>query len=386
MPNTPHPTILVAPLNWGLGHAARCVPLVKALDRMGAKVVLASDGSALQLLKAEFPHLPVFALPSYRIRYQTHSMVWNIARQMPRITYAIRAEQWATERLVREHSIAGIISDNRYGCFSRRAHSVMLTHQTHLRVPNAALQWAANQVLRRALRKFDAIWIPDEANEPNLSGELSHPPLKGFDTHYLGLLSRFGQESTVKSQKSTVKSQRSRVNGQESKAKSQQSTVAVVLSGPEPQRTFLEQILMEQSLALPHKFVFVRGKTHAKEHHYAAENLEVVSYLTSKELNDLMAASQVVVCRAGYSSLMDLAAMGGKKAILIPTPGQTEQEYLAERFARQGIFLSQKQEETDLETALREVEKTTGFLPQQFETDAFEAVLAAWLESLKSQA
>lgn len=337
---------------------------------MGAKVILASDGAALNLLKAEFPHLPAFQLPSYHIRYQTDSMVWNIARQMPRITYAIRAEQWATERLVREQGISGIISDNRYGCFSRQVQSVILTHQINLRVPNAALQWIANQILRRGLRKFDSVWVPDTANEPNLSSELSHPPLKGFDLRYIGLLSRF------------TASQQSKVNSQQPTVKGQQSTVAVVLSGPEPQRTYLERILMEQALTLAPKFVFVKGKTRIKEHHFVAENVEVVSYLTSADLNDLLLNSQVVVCRAGYSSLMDLAALDGKKAILIPTPGQTEQEYLGDLLSRQGIFICQEQKNIDLKAGLIAVERTTGLTTQQFDLEAFEAVIEAWLQKL----
>ncbi len=364
MPNVQQ-TILVAPLNWGLGHAARCVPLIKALEHLGAKVILASDGAALNLLKAEFPHLPAFQLPSYRIRYQTNSMVWNIARQMPRITYAIRAEQWATERLVREHGITGIISDNRYGCFSAGTQNVILTHQIHLRVSNAALQWAANQVLRLALRKFDSIWVPDSATDPNFSGELSHPPLKGFDIKYLGLLSRFSGDQPPGLANATA---------------GKNANVAVVLSGPEPQRTYLEQILLEQALALPHKFVFVKGKTGSKEHHIVSENVEVVSYLTTSDLQQLLWSSQVVVCRAGYSSIMDLAALGRKKAILVPTPGQTEQEYLGEMFTKQGIFLCQKQEEVDLEKGLKAVEETTGlFFPQM---DSFETILSEWLRNL----
>lgn len=358
------PTVLVAPLNWGLGHATRCIPLIKAMERLGVKVIMASDGAALNLLKAEFPHLPAFHLPSYRIRYQTDSMVWNLAKQLPRITYAIRAENWATQRLIHEHGISGIISDNRYGCFSARVQSILLTHQIHLRVSNAALKWVANRVLRLAFRKFDSLWVPDTANEPSLAGELSHPSLKGFNVQYIGLLSRLtatGQQSTVNNQ---------------------QSSVAVVLSGPEPQRTYLEQILLEQALALPQKFVFVKGKTQFQEHHIVAENVEVISYLTSSELNSLLQSSQVVVCRAGYSSLMDLAALGGKKAILIPTPGQTEQEYLGEILSRQNIFICQKQDEVDLEKALIEVEKTTGFTQHKFAMDTFEPVLKAWLDSL----
>lgn len=326
---------------------------------MGAEVMLASDGVALLLLKAEFPHLPAFELPSYRIRYEHANMVRNIAWQLPRITYAIRAEQWATERLVREHKVSGIISDNRYGCFSRHARSVMLTHQLHLRVPNGLLEWTANRVLHLALRKFDAIWVPDVAGEPNLSGELSHGETElPAKIQFIGPLSRMKQG-----------------------AAEPEYDVAVVLSGPEPQRSYLEQRLLEQAILLPQKFIFIQGKTQAKEHHYDADNVEVVSYLTSHDLNEVLLASKVLVCRSGYTSIMDLAALG-KKAILIPTPGQTEQEYLAGLLGRQNTFLVQTQEEIDLETGLKQVAATTGFQPLQPDTDTFLTPLQSWVDSL----
>jgi predicted glycosyltransferase len=350
--------ILVAPLNWGLGHVARCVPLVRALEKMGAQVLLASDGSALHLLRAEFPHLPAFALPSYRIRYQSNSMVWNIARQLPRITYAIRAEQWATERIVQNEGVQGILSDNRYGCFSRRADSVLLTHQLHLRVPNGPLEWAANQVLRVALRKFDQVWVPDVPDDESLSGALSHPPLKGFDVQYIGVLTRL-----------------------QTKSADREYDVAVVLSGPEPQRTFLEQILLEQAMTLPQKFIFVQGKPQTKSHHFVAEHVEVVSYLTSQALDRVLAASGAVVCRAGYTSLMDLAVLG-KKALLVPTPGQTEQEYLAAFLSEKNAFLSQKQENIDLEAGLAQLENTNGMPSERFNPEAFLDTLEAWVRAL----
>jgi predicted glycosyltransferase len=351
--------ILVAPLNWGLGHAARCIPLIAALEEMGTQVILASDGSALRLLKAEFPHLPAFQLPSYGIRYRTSNMVLNIARQLPRILWAIRAEQWATRRLVREHGIHGILSDNRYGCFSRRAHSVMLTHQLRLRLSNGLTEWASNRLLQLALAKFDAVWTPDAPGEANLSGELSHGVNVHPDTRYTGILSRM-----------------------RSSARDAEYDVAVVLSGPEPQRTILEQRLLEQAMALPQKFIFVQGKTRSRQHYYAADHIEVVSYLTSADLNDVLVSSEVVVCRSGYSSIMDLAALG-KKALLIPTPGQTEQEYLAANFDRQNIFLAQSQEQLDLEKGLRALTGTTGISPADFPADAFRPVLEEWVEALR---
>lgn len=329
---------------------------MRALEKRGAEVLLASDGVALQLLRAEFPHLPSFVLPSYRIRYRTANMVWNIGRQLPRLLYAIRAEQWATERLVREQGIQGIISDNRYGCFARPVPAVMLTHQLRLRVPGRLLHWTVDRVLRRALRNFDAVWVPDLAGEPNLAGELAHTDLRIHpDIRFIGPLTRM-----------------------EHFRRETEYDVAVVLSGPEPQRSLLEQRLLEQALSLPQKFIFVQGKTKSRKHYYAADNVEVVSYLTSGELNDVLLASDVLVCRSGYSSIMDLAALG-KKAILIPTPGQTEQEYLGELFSRKGVFLMQKQTEIDLKKGLAEVTATTGFMPGQFAAYSLDPVLDAWL-------
>lgn len=350
--------ILIAPLNWGLGHAARCIPVISALESLGAQVLLASDGSAFQLLKAEFPHLPLFELPSYRIRYKSPNMIRNIGLQLPRILWAVRAERWATERLVRAHGIKGIISDNRYGCFSRRADSVMLTHQLHLRVPNAFLQWAANRVLRSALAKFDQVWVPDASDSPNLSGALSHGDPAHPRTCYTGILSRM----------QAARSER-------------EYDVAVVLSGPEPQRSYLEHLLLEQALALPLRFIFVQGKPQQKQHYFASENVEVVSFLTARELNQVLASSDVLVCRSGYSSIMDLAALG-KKALVIPTPGQTEQEYLAGQFDTQGIFGVQKQENLDLEAGLENLQHTSGLPRDQYATDAFLPHLERWLQNL----
>jgi UDP-N-acetylglucosamine transferase subunit ALG13 len=327
---------------------------------LGAEVLIASDGAALQLLRAEFPDAPSFVLPSYRIRYRTANMVWNIAQQMPRILYAIRAEKWAVKRLVREQGIHGIISDNRYGCFSPQVNNVMLTHQLHLRVPKRPLEWAANAMLRRVLAKFDIVWVPDFDGEPNLAGELAHG---GSSVHrnveFIGPLTRmrhFERENEY--------------------------DVAVVLSGPEPQRTILEQRLMEQALVLPQKFIFIQGKMKSKKHYYAADNVEVVSYLTSKDLNDVLLASDLMVCRSGYSSIMDLAALG-KKAILIPTPGQTEQEYLADFFAKRNSFWVQLQEKINLEKGLEDVQSTTGLGSEARPNDQLlDNPLRKWLDAL----
>ncbi|MBK9337010.1 MAG: glycosyltransferase [Lewinellaceae bacterium] len=347
--------ILVAPLNWGLGHATRCIPLIQELERMGAEVFLASDGVALHLLQAEFPHLPVFELPSYGIRYASSNMVWNIGKQLPRILWAMRSEHRETIRLVHKHGIQGIISDNRYGCYHTQANSILLTHQLHLRVPG--LSGLVNRLLHLAFANFNAIWVPDIAEAPGLSGDLSHGgAISHKDVRYIGILTRM-----------------------QAYEHDPEYDVAVVLSGPEPQRTILEQRLLEQAMFMPHKFIFVQGKTQAKAHHYISDNVEIVSFLTSRDLNDVLMASKVLISRSGYSSIMDLAGLG-KKAVLIPTPGQTEQEYLADFFARQNLFVAQRQDALDLDAGIRQLSRTSGLRQGTFPADAFVSALQVWLE------
>lgn len=347
-----HPgKILITALNWGLGHATRCIPLIRALEQQGYEVVLASDGVAMYLLRAEFPHLPVLELPSYRIQYESHNMVRNIARQLPRILWAIRAEHRVTARLVREYGITHVISDNRYGCRNAATHNILLTHQLHLKVNNGLLQWCANTLLEWVIRRFDAIWVPDAPAPRDLAGTLAHPPLEHPPVRYIGLLSRMKPG-----------------------AADLDYDVAIVLSGPEPQRTILEQRLTEQAIALSYKFIIVQGNPRQKYHHFVSDNVELVSFLTSEELNEVLLRSRVIVCRSGYSSLMDLAVLG-KKAVLIPTPGQTEQEYLAQKLSEQGCFLVQHQDSIDLELALKAVENTTGLRLEPPTPEDFTALL-----------
>jgi predicted glycosyltransferase len=352
--------VLVAPLNWGLGHVSRCVPVIQALDNSGAEVFLASDGVAMGLLQAEFPHLPCLTLPSYGIRYFSSNMVLNIARQMPRILYAAVAEHRVTDRIVRKYGIGGIISDNRYGCFHRRTRNVLITHQLNLRIPGKLLEYTTNQLLRLALKPFDDIWVPDTDSREGLSGALSHPPAGLNNTSYIGILSRA-----------------TRVPVQEDL----EYDAAVILSGPEPQRTLLEHILLEQASRLPYRFMFVQGVTGAKTHSRPAENIRMVSYMTGTELNGLYASSQFVVCRSGYSSLMDLAA-SGKRGVLIPTPGQTEQEYLAQHLSAGNHFVAQEQSRIDLGAGLQAAAHTTGLSSTELHLNDFERRLGAWLDTV----
>lgn len=327
--------ILVAPLDWGLGHATRCIPIVQELLEQGAEVILASNGRAFELLKKEFPEIPIEKLPAYDIWYRSGNMFWNIGLQLPKIAIAIWQEHRVLKTLIAKHRIDAIISDNRYGCFSRNVKSVFVTHQLNILIPNFILQKLVNRINHQFIRRFDECWIPDVEDTNNLGGELTKFSTE-ISAKFLGVLSRMNSLDLPK-----------------------KYDAIIVLSGPEPQRTHLEKLILAQAKFLPYQFLLVQGKTEIYREVRAAANIRVVTFLTGDALNRAMAAADVVICRSGYSSIMDLAILG-KKAILIPTPGQTEQEYLAKRFSENGIFFYKKQTELNLSEALEKVQQCPG--------------------------
>lgn len=360
-------SILIAPLNWGLGHATRCIPIIRELLRSPSiTVILASDGRALQLLRQEFPNLTALELPAYQIHYRSTSMIWNIAGQVPKILRAIYQEQQAIKQLVRDYKIDLIISDNRYGCYHPAVRSIFMTHQINLRIPFRPLEYITNRFNYLWLKKFETVWIPDYEGETNLAGNLSRSA--GLEeVVYLGALSRFKKKDIP------IK-----------------YDVIVVLSGPEPQRSILEQKIIEQTQGLPYQFLLVQGKTEVQQHFFIKKNIEVRSFLNSVALNEAILASKIVVARSGYSTLMDLMVLG-KKAIFIPTPGQTEQEYLAATCQQINVstglesrqFYSQSQESLDLQEALQLMMNADEVFSPFFEKNHLSIVISRLLTSLE---
>lgn len=300
--------VLVAVLDWGLGHASRSIPLINELQRQGVQVILASSSRAGLLLQKHFPELLYLECPAYDIHYRGGHFYWNILWQLPKMFLAILREHRWLIRMVKIYQIDAVISDSRFGCYHSTIPSVILTHQLNLPLRPPILAKLVNWVYHRWLRQFQAIWVPDFPN--GLSGVLSYP--SPFEiTHFVGCLSRF--TPTVSATKWDL---------------------LVVLSGPEPQRTRLEEIVLTQLQQLEGiKALVVQGKTEEENRQQINASLEVISYLSGNALLEALAGAEFVLCRAGYSSLMDLAILQ-KKAILIPTPGQPEQEYLAKRCER----------------------------------------------------
>ncbi len=316
--------VLVAPLNWGLGHATRCIPIINALINKGIKPVIASDGAALSLLKKEFPALQTKELPSYNIEYAKKGSNFKLKMLLnsPKIAHAISAEKKAIKKLIAEDEFCGIISDNRMGVRHKSIPSVFITHQ--LTVLSGKTTSISTKLHNKYIKKFDVCWVPDMADDPNLSGELGHPKKSSIPVTYLGPLSRFEYQVVPK-----------------------QYDIMVLLSGPEPQRTLLEQKLFQEFEQSDKKIVFVRGLIEETQQTYVKNNITIHNYLTGKDLQNTINSSNLIISRSGYTTVMDLAKLK-KKAFFIPTPGQFEQEYLAERLTINRLVPSCNQNEFTL--------------------------------------
>lgn len=334
------PNVLIAPLNWGLGHATRCIPLINAFLEKGRRPVLASDGAALELLKKEFPQLSAIELPSYDIRYDGNNMIWTMGKQLPKIVNAIRAEHRTLAKIVKNRHIGLVLSDSRFGLYHSGVHSIFMTHQLNIKVPNALLEQAVGILNRRIIRQFDEVWVPDFPKKPRLAGTLSDNTAAFPNLTYIGPLSRLERKKVAK-----------------------KYDLIAVLSGPEPQRTIFQNIIIHQLQHTEKQCLLVLGRPNLVAlPEVTNSNITILPYLTSQGLNEAILASDTVVCRSGYSSLMDLVKLG-KRALLIPTPGQTEQVYLAAHLSEQYGFVFQRQKALNLQKGIHSLEQKSTMEP-----------------------
>ena len=334
-------TILYFILNWGLGHATRSIPVIRMLQQVGHRVVLVSTGRSLKLLQSEFPSTEYVDLPDYGIRYSRFgwALIPHLLAQMPRIFYALLREHHATEKLVKKYKADLIVSDNRYGCYSRHIPSFFMTHQLRFQLPKG-MGWSAfisewfNQIY---FRHYKRIVVPDVAGEPNLSGDLSH---KGrISTHpklcYVGGLTSIVPQTRL----------------------SEDIDLLVLISGPEPQRSQFEERVLEQIHDVPGKRVIIAGRPEEVFSSYFSDDsdLEIHAHLQRETMASIIQRAKVIVARSGYSTLMELVPLN-KRMILIPTPGQTEQEYLANHLKEHYFCLVGKQTTFDINAVLSQIQ------------------------------
>lgn len=304
--------ILICPLNWGLGHATRCVPIISNLLIDGHEVVVAADGFPLEFLKQQFHEIQFIELPSYQVRYsagksQILAMLWN----MPDVIKGmIREHRWLNN-LLRHDFFDQVISDNRFGLWTRKTHCIYMTHQLMIKMPASlkVLEPFAWLMHRMMIVQYDECWIPDYEGDDNLSGDLSHKYPLPKNAKFIGPLSRFSTAEFEDEPKTY-------------------DNVAV-LSGVEPQRSIFEHELTKRFQNAGQKTLIVCGQPSAEKRVYHVGDVTLISHLHDKELTPLLKAAKKIVARSGYSSIMDLKALNClHKTEFIPIPGQTEQEYL----------------------------------------------------------
>jgi UDP:flavonoid glycosyltransferase YjiC (YdhE family) len=336
-------SVLVAPLDWGLGHATRCIPVIRELTKQGARVSIACSDPQKSLLLSEFPELDFYELPGYEIRYRQGVLLkWDLFFRFPFIRKRIKRENRWLNEFLQKHSIDAVISDNRFGFFHPDPVCVFLTHQLSVQsgmgsfVDRILLKWNYHWI-----RKFSCCWIPDWPGKISLGGRLSHPTIMPpIPIAYMGLLSR------LKTIPADIK----------------KDTILIMLSGPEPQRSQFEQIVLSQLDDPDIKYTLIRGLPGTSRSLDAKPWVKIFNHLPSEELNALMSLSEIIISRGGYSSIMDLVRIQ-RNAVIVPTTGQTEQEYLASHMREMNWMLTVRQKDFDLKETIERFRKTKLTLP-----------------------
>lgn len=350
--------ILIAPLDWGLGHTTRCVPLIRYILQLGHNVLFAGNESQRAYMQATIPGITCLHLDGYNVSYtqNANTFMLKIMQQVPSILRVIKEEYKWLKKIVAEHNIDAVISDNRYGLYHTNIPCVIMTHQLQVL---SGKGWLVDELVRRVhsnyLEKFDECWVVDVPEQPGLAGKLSHPDKLPANCKYMGLLSQLQPTQEDK-------------NGY----------LLVLLSGPEPQRGMLSATLWAKLSDYNGRVVFVEGNKDAVEPTSIPGHITYYKLLTHDRLEATLNGADLVICRSGYSTVMDLVRLR-KKAILIPTPGQTEQQYLAENLQERNWFMTKPQSSFNLHTALSTAEGFP-FLNDLSDTfDDYKVVLNSWL-------
>ncbi|MEO6454777.1 MAG: glycosyltransferase [Ginsengibacter sp.] len=361
--SSPKIRVLVCPLEWGLGHAARCIPVIKELLLYDCEVFVGAEGAILSLLEIEFPQINFLPLAGYRIKFSKNNsfILWKIASQFPRIIYTIYNEKRWLKKMLKQYKINAVISDNRFGLYNRSVICIYITHQLLIKTGNIFTSKIAQRIHHYFINKYDECWVPDFFGKDNLAGELSHPLIVPENVRYIGGLSRFEKKEKV----------------------AKKYDLIIILSGPEPQRTFFEEKLLDDLLFFNEKTLIIRGLPgNIQSIQSGKQTIEIINHLSANKLCEAIQQADIVISRSGYTTVMDLIKLN-KKAILIPTPGQTEQEYLAHYLKEKNIFFSVNQEDFNLINTLEEFSKFQCTIPV-FDMEEYKSSIQSFLDLIKS--
>lgn len=353
--------VLIAPLDWGLGHATRCIPVIYELLSLNIDVVIAAGGATKKLLKKEFPKLEFVYLRGYNVKYSNKKWLLPVTllMQAPFIFTRIYQENQWLKRIIKTQRIDAVISDNRFGLYHTTTPCIYITHQLTIKTGNRFTEWLTKKLHYFFIDKYDACWVPDNEHAPTLAGELSHPKtLPRVPVLYMGPLSRFKKITAVK-----------------------QYDCLALISGPEPQRSIFENIILKQLQNFTGKTLLIRG---LPENETALPEVNscttIKNHLTAADLNIAIEQAACIICRSGYTSVMDLVLLQ-KKALLVATPAQTEQEYLAAYLQQQHLFPLMEQDCFNLNKAVELCGNFT-FTQPVFNNEQYKKIIQDWVSGL----
>lgn len=360
-------SVLVSPLNWGLGHAMRDVPVIRTLIDRGHEVTIAACGNSLAALQREFPDCRFIRFEDYPAPYSSGRLFLpKLALYFPLLLKAVAQEREESRRIISRGQYDLIISDNRLGVYSPQVPSLFITHQIHYNLspllwPLALLTSALNRFHHR---RFDRIIIPDNPPGPlSLAGKLSRTdsPAERLRTYYAGIMTSIPRRESPCD-----------------------LDYLVLISGPEPQRTQLEKILLPQVRDLEGESVVLLGSPQQNPDSTSSGQCSIRTYVSNEEKAALMNRARCIICRSGYTTMMEIAELQKRAGLFIPTPGQPEQEYLSSYYQRNGWFFSRSQYLLNLTEDLRIARDYYGF-PQMSGTEEnmrrlYKNVLAEYVE------
>src|SRR5690554_86773 len=310
--------VLVAPLDWGLGHATRCIPIIQEFLNGGAQVELATSGPMISLYQEVFPNLVQHRVPSYKVVYPKlgFTMPLWVLKNAVRFSKMFKMEQALAERMADKHQYDLIVSDNRFGFYSKKVKSIYVTHQLRIAFPKGfqifemiGVYWHLSY-----MKRYTEVWIPDFQKAPGMAGRLSHVSKMPERYRYVGVLTRFQEE--IQELKKEVR-------------------FLGIVSGVEPMRTQFEKKLRNVFSKLPGNHVLILGKPKQKNTNQESLAYQVYPHLSTPDFKEMVQKSEYVITRSGYSTVMDMSVLGAK-CVFVPTPGQTEQEYLGESLEHLG--------------------------------------------------
>lgn len=426
--------VLVAPLDWGLGHATRCAPIIQEFLNRGCDVEVAVVKGNASFLRELFPHVRQRLCPSYNVVYPKHgyNMGFWLLKNSAHLKAVIRAERSYVEEMVERHGYDIVVSDNRFAFYSKKAYSIYMTHQCRIAFPRAFRMFESIGKLWHAsiMSHFDEVWIPDLPDAPGYAGSLSHVRFCPRPLKFVGALSRFlmkcervdarnilGEPQNAKSDALNAAGNVSAVGDVESlnaaknapasgnaeglnalgeapaagnaeglnaagNASEKDLKIVAVVSGVEPARSRFEAKLRTALAQIPGRHAMILGKPSSGRKSWIEGNITLYSHLPSDEFAQMISRAKWVVSRGGYSTVMDMAVLQAK-CIFVPTPGQYEQIILARDLSAAGYAVSVRERDLSADMLNDILTKDqVGFLPKATDTHLLSSAVSEVLKKV----